>query len=110
MSKKMGEETFSTGLVTKLVLVWAMVHPAANSIGGNLEKARTKAMNENSDVLIRRQKVEEADERVGRAHSRYFPTLGVIAGENDQSTPTYFIYSRLNIFNGFRDATQSGIA
>lgn len=82
-----------------------------------IEDAKAYAIKHNYEVLGLRRAVEGAEARRGRTRSKFFPTLGVAGGAdteitstNTQGAPVGFLYTNLNLFNGFEDVYRSDIA
>lgn len=82
-----------------------------------LEDAKSYAIKHNFEVLALRRAVEEAEAGVGRARSKFFPTLGVAGGGDTvfsstetEGAPVGYLYSNFNLFNGFEDMYRSNMA
>lgn len=82
-----------------------------------LDDAKAYAIKHNFEVLALRRAVEEAEAKVGRARSKFFPSLGIAGGGDTelsstttQGSPIGYAYTNFNLFNGFEDMYRSDIA
>ena len=69
-----------------------------------LEDAKSYAIKHNFEVLALRRSVEEAEAKLGRARSKFFPTLGVAGGGDTvfsstetEGAPIGYLYSNFNL-------------